>query len=220
MTTRTSWGDPDPLSIAQRILELHAAVYRNVDAGQYEVAARLRDERESLERQLETCGNPRLLRNIDAAKSWRTATVAKRLEPRGYAVDEPLVHKLSSAALPVRWAICNICEAPVGSLRRRLGVESIDSAHFMGRFPVISPERLGKNPHERIEVLAKETVRSKTAVVWICTDIDWLGTSGILEKWYPLFQHEAFEFVACMDRLDGPWKRQIAGLPGVTVVHM
>ena len=64
-----SLADPDNVAIAkelvQRILFLRSAVDQHVIDGKYEVAARLRDEREAAEIKLKSIASPTLIRNVD-----------------------------------------------------------------------------------------------------------------------------------------------------------
>ena len=79
MTTPNPSDSPDPVEIAFRIIELNADVYRKLDTAQYEDAARLRDQREQLENQLEACGNALLIRNVKAATEGVFGTWAQKL---------------------------------------------------------------------------------------------------------------------------------------------
>lgn len=207
--------------LAQRITELRAQMDLNVRAGLYETAARLRDERYALEQKLQSCGNPTLLRNIEIANSHSWSVIAKRLEPQETTVDQPLLRRLEDARLPVRWIIEKLSEAPVGTLRRRLNVESLESPYFRALFPVISPATIPASADMQvwIDVLINETSNAKTPIIWICTDLNWLAPTGVFERWREIFQRPDFEFVACVEDLGSPRTKQVIGFSNVTIVR-
>jgi hypothetical protein len=207
--------------IGKQILRLRGDVDRLVREGKYEEAARARDERASLEWKLEKSGNPTLIRNVEIAKSLWGPVLAGNLQPKDTAIDESLLRKLPIATYPIRWAICNIKQPPIATLQLRADVESMTSHYFRATFPVISSSALRRATftHEWITELGNETARSKSAIIWVITDLEWLNSAGIFSVLLKRFENSSTEFVACIDRFEEPLARQIAGLSSVTVIE-
>jgi hypothetical protein len=217
-------SNPELSQMANRIVELHREVDELLRATRYKMAARRRDEREALEKKLAGCGSSTLLHNIELVKfPERAATVlTEMLESKSADVDERLLERLADAPLPVRWILQTVSQPPVGTLRRRLSVDSLLSPHFQAKFPVLSPEsfRDARDIHAWVDTLAHETALAKVPVIWVCTDLPWLAPTSVFERWRELFQHRDFEFVACVHDLETPLVRQIARFNSVTVIEV
>ncbi len=216
-------GNAAPVDLARRILELNASVDREVHAAKYENAARLRDEREALERKLKETGNETLIRNIEIAvhRRLRIGPATEMLEPKEFPSDQTLLRTLASAPLPVRWVINGFQRELPGTLRQRLKAESLESKYYQARLPVISSTTLARATYfdEWLQGLADERGRNGVATIWICTDLFWLNTAGALALLLALLRNASFEFVACAGPDDAVIARRILRLPGVSEIQ-
>lgn len=212
-------NDLTPLDLARRIVELDAAMHREVHAERYQEAARLRDERVALEKELKKTGNETLIRTVEIAMhNWlRVGPVIQALEGKESPCDEILWRALVSAPLPVRWVVHGFPPQLSATVRKRLDTESLESKYYQATFPVISSTTLTRATHldEWFRVLANERTRSCVAAIWICTDLFWLSTMGALDPLMGLLQDPSFEFVACIGPDDAVVAQRIIHLPAV-----
>src|SRR5689334_20637448 len=97
----------DPVTLAKQIIDLNADVYRNVDAGKYELAAALRDQRELLQRRLDDIGSPTIVHNVKRMlrSGLSRAPVLSMLAEGESPVDAELFRRMSEAPLPPRWLL-------------------------------------------------------------------------------------------------------------------
>jgi hypothetical protein len=200
----------------QRIVELQTAIDRLVRQGEYESAADLRDQRAVIEKELRKFGNETLNRNIVLLRSgMRPMPVVDLLEPKDASVDETLLQKLRIAPIPVRWIIQNCETLSIGTARRRLASDSVESAHFRARFPLISCASLGRATYapEWIRALVQETARSQAPVVWVCAELDCLSKRGVLDLVLSYLNEPKSEFIACVSRSEAPLAKRFVDLP-------
>jgi hypothetical protein len=184
----------------------------------------LRDEREALQNELKRSGNHTLIRNVDLVIRGdpQFAPLTDRLEPKDPVVDETVLQVVASAPVPIRWIIRNFDKPLIGALRKRLDTESLESAYYRAKFPVVSSSTLSPptHIHEWIHDLTNERARSRVAIVWVCADFGWLGTLRVLDKLLSQFQDASFEFVACVKSGDTAVARSIVELPRVVEIQV
>jgi len=218
-----SSGNQNPLELAHRVLELGAAVEREVKAANYELAAMLRDKREATENELKRIASPVLMRNLELASCkirTRSPIIDDLFKPQESNVDESSIKRMASAPLPPRWVIYDCDELSIATLRRQFDTESIDSEYFDARFPVISSRthaRSAKFP-AWISAAGIEAERCKAAVVWIYADLLWLSQVGLLDSELARCASILCQFVVCAKTEDAHVAKQFARLEQVTEI--
>jgi len=209
--------DSATLDLASRIIALNDEVNRHVSAANYLLAANLRDEREALERELKRVGNPTLLRNVQLAIRHPTPSggIWEQLEPNPKVVDEFLLQLLASQPVPVRWVITGLDSPLIGTLRKVLDVERLDSNYFRARFPSVSWNTLGqvRDIQSWVRAIEFETGRSPVPVVWVCGAIEWLEKTGLIERLLNRFRDPSTEFVIWTGKPVSATIRQFLDLP-------
>jgi hypothetical protein len=215
---------PDPLVAARRIIELYAAMDREVLAGNYEFAAALRDERERLREGLKQAGEQRILRNLEVHTSSRGLPIIDGpLQVRGGAVDAALAQALSAAPTsPIRWLLAGEDVPPVATLRQVLDTGSLNSDYYAARFPVLSyaTMRQARIPGEWVSACQWDESHSLAPVIWTIANPDWLAGVGVLDPILERLAAADAQFVACVASADSAEAQRLASPPGTTVIRV
>jgi hypothetical protein len=213
----------DSLALARQIIDLNVEVNREVEAKRYERAAALRDQRETLVRQLNDFGNPIVAQNVKIAlRSGLTrAPVLSFLEQAESAVDLQLFQLISTATLPPRWLVHNGGGSCRATIAKRLRIDSLDSPYFQSQLPVFSSATLARatHPMEWLTAAIRETARATSPVVWIVQEPAYLAEHGLLDVVMQVLRVASTQFVVCLRERDAVFDSRFAEIPGVTVMR-